>query len=479
MSGVRETTTTTRTSRRWTGIATRSLVARLVVSAVLVALLGAGVTLGVAYQLVRSVTITQSRDVLRSTARVVAQAPPKDRAALVRRLDRAKARGVHLVLVRKDGVAIPDDVPVPSGTVQAVEANGRVSARFSSGGATYLIEGVRVSQGDAVIAVQDFALIHATTLRLFDRFLLAAGIGAALAAVLGAVVAARISRPLRRSSAFARGLAAGRRGLPAPPATDLAELASIDSALTTLDSALRSSEASQREFLLSVSHEIRTPLTGIRGYADALADGLVAPEAVPGAGRTLAAETRRLDAFLGDLLELARLQADDFSIRVQHFDLAELVGQSLRAWAPTADRAGIRLESAVPTFVMASDPVRVRQLLDGLFENAMRASPQGTLVQVRATPDVLVLRPAVRIDVVDQGPGLSDVDAAEAFERGRLADRYRTTRQVGTGLGLSIAARLVRRLGGRIEATAGTSGAVFTIRLPVDATPHSAATAEG
>ncbi len=111
---------------------------------------------------------------------------------------------------------------------------------------------------------------------------------------------------------------------------------------------------------------------------------------------------------------------------------------------------------------ISTDGRRLRQVLDGLVENALRVSPAGTTVTISASgPD------PVNIVVTDGGPGLADDDLSVAFDRGVLRDRYRDQRPVGTGLGLSIASRLVSRLGGTIRASnAPDAGARFSVTLP-------------
>jgi two-component system sensor histidine kinase BaeS len=116
-----------------------------------------------------------------------------------------------------------------------------------------------------------------------------------------------------------------------------------------------------------------------------------------------------------------------------------------------------------------TDPGRLRQVIDGLMENALRVVPPDA-------PVVLAVRPAVAgaggsgyavVEVRDGGPGFTDEDLAVAFERGALYQRYRGVRKVGSGLGLALAARLVRRLGGHIEAGhAAEGGARFTVYVP-------------
>src|SRR5690606_40800718 len=117
--------------------------------------------------------------------------------------------------------------------------------------------------------------------------------------------------------------------------------------------------------------------------------------------------------------------------------------------------------------VVHTDPGRIRQVVEGLLENALRVVPAGA-------PIVLALRSGAgtaAVEVRDGGPGLTDEDLAVAFERGALYQRYKGVRKVGSGLGLALAARLVRRLGGRIEAGhAPEGGARFTVYLPLTST---------
>ncbi|WP_119867925.1 sensor histidine kinase [Frondihabitans sp. 762G35] len=461
-----------------------TLAFRIVVATVSVALLAALATAGVAYQLVRQVALQQSRDTLRSTTLLVADAPARDRAELVRNLDQARARGIRIVLLHADGTTTPaGGAGVPRSAVDQVQASGSLSARVRQNGKQVLVEGTRLTTGDTVIATQDFSLVQSSTTRLLGRFAIALAFGVAVAIGVGVVVARFVARPLRRAASSARLLASGRRGLAASAgsaqdaAPAVAEIRDMENALAALDLALATSEGRQHEFLLSISHEIRTPLTAIRGYADALADGLVDAAALPTIGRTLVAETTRLEAFTRDLLELARLEADDFRIRPETIDPVELAREATAAWRARAAALDVTLLLVAPAPVasITTDPMRVRQLLDGLLENALRASPPGSTVTIHT--DAAERPEWARIVVEDEGPGLTEADTAEVFDRNVLADRYRSTRTVGTGLGLSIASRLVRRLGGTLRAGLrpggavdargpSTTGAAFTVELP-------------
>ena len=293
------------------------------------------------------------------------------------------------------------------------------------------------------------------------RIGLALLIGLAVAVLAGALLSRWLARPLIGVARTAARIARGERGVPVET-TGPAEVVAVADALASLDGALASSEARQREFLLSISHELRTPLTALRGYAEAISDGMVGPADLPGVGEVLIAETTRLDHFVADLLELARLEADDFTITPDAVDLDELLRATRDAWLARATGLGVQLVVETQDVSLRSDPRRLRQIVDGLVENALRVSPEGSSIRIAGWSDAS----GVTIEVKDGGPGLTPEDAAQAFERGVLRERYRDSRPVGTGLGLSIAARLVARLGGSIRAgTAVAGGAVFTVTL--------------
>jgi two-component system OmpR family sensor kinase len=203
----------------------------------------------------------------------------------------------------------------------------------------------------------------------------------------------------------------------------------------------------------------------VRGYGEAMVDGLIHEGDIAGVGAILVTETGRLDRFVADLLELARLEADDFAVIRQRVDVALILEQTADAWRGRAATLEVKVNALPGTAGLAleSDAQRVRQLIDGLVENALRVTPAGSTVSIAAR----TFGTGVVIEVRDGGPGLSPDDLAVAFDRGALRARYRDIRPVGTGLGLSIAARLVARLGGSIAAgNAPGGGAVFAVSLP-------------
>ena len=168
---------------------------------------------------------------------------------------------------------------------------------------------------------------------------------------------------------------------------------------------------------------------------------------------------------VADLLSLARLEAADFTIEASTVDLLELVKAVELAFTPRCVQLGVELRIELPAYpvIVQTDPMRLRQIVDGLAENALRVVPPGQPIVLGAWATE---REAV-IQVRDGGPGLTDDDLAVAFEKGARHQRYQGIRKVGSGLGLALAAGLARRLGGRIEAGhAAEGGAAFTVYLP-------------
>jgi signal transduction histidine kinase len=380
-----------------------------------------------------------------------------NRENVVRELRQDK---IAIYLIRR-GTA--DRPGLPAEVVREVAGGTLVNTRGTVGGRAMWIVGRPLTGVHAgVVLTQPIA--SGTGIKVLGGVWLALLAGLLGGVLAGALLARFIVRPIRLAAAAAGQLSAGDRSvrLAVRPPDEAAELAG---AFNQLAAALQTSEGRERDFLLSVSHELRTPLSTIRGYAEALADGVVGAAGAPKAGATMLAEAERLDRLIADLLVLSRLEAADLPLDVVAVDLVELMRTAAEAWAPRCIPDGPRLlvELGAAPVVVQTDPGRIRQVVDGLCENALRIVPPGA-------PLILAARPGPYggiVEVRDGGPGFTDDDLAVAFERGALNQRYKGIRKVGSGLGLALAARLVARLGGTIEAGhAPEGGARFTVVLP-------------
>ena len=161
-----------------------------------------------------------------------------------------------------------------------------------------------------------------------------------MAVLAGVLLARLLARPLRRAAQTAHLLAAGARDVRVPPEGP-AEVAEVADSLNLLAAALATSEGRQREFLLSVSHELRTPLTAITGFAESLADGVTTGADVRRSAATVLGEAHRLDRLVSDLLDLARLGAQDFRIDLRPVDLTALVEAAGEVWRARCEAVGV------------------------------------------------------------------------------------------------------------------------------------------
>jgi signal transduction histidine kinase len=339
-----------------------------------------------------------------------------------------------------------------------------VSTQVTSGGVRYLVEARPAPVGGfALVRTADAGPLGGGLVRRNLGVTLLVGV--AVAVVVGLVVGQLLAAPLRRTAAAARTLRSGRRDVRVPVGGP-AEVSDVAGAVNELADALARSEERQRTFLLSVSHELRTPLTAVRGFAESLADGVVSGDDVADAGRVIVREADRLERLVGDLMELARLEADDFRLDPVPVDLAALAADAATVWSARCGEAGLRFAlQAGPTAPVPADPRRLRQVVDGLAENALRVVPRGAPLVLATGGDATTAWLQVR----DGGPGLAPEDYPVVFDRGVLHDRYRGRRPVGSGgVGLALVHGLVVRMGATIRATpAPEGGACFTVTFPV------------
>jgi PAS domain S-box-containing protein len=223
------------------------------------------------------------------------------------------------------------------------------------------------------------------------------------------------------------------------------------------------------EFVALVSHELRTPLTSIRGYLELVLDG-EAGEVTDEQRQFLGVVERnanRLLDLVGDLLFLAQIEAGKLSLEVGAVDLAAVAAESVETARPLAEEKEITLTLATsPLPLLAGDRARLGQLLDNLVSNAVKFTPQGGRVDVRASSS----REHAILEVRDTGMGISADEQEHVFERFFRTSRATEQAIQGTGLGLAISKAIAHAHGGRITlASDDGQGATFRVAIPIRA----------
>jgi two-component system sensor histidine kinase BaeS len=291
--------------------------------------------------------------------------------------------------------------------------------------------------------------------------LTAAGLVALLALAGSLLVSRRVLRPIRALTSASQRLGAGDLS-ERVPVVGRDELAGLASSFNRMADSLQRGEERQRRLVADVAHELRTPLANLRGYLEALKDGVVSPDLE--LFSSLHEEAVLQQRIVDDLQELALAEAGALVYHRSRVDLGELLETCQTAHQAVAEAAGVRL-SAVTTgqVCVHADPDRLRQVLGNLVGNALRATSAGgsvTLTGWQAGGSALVT-------VADTGTGIAPEHLRYLFDRFWRADAARGRTTGGSGLGLAIARQIVTDHGGTIRVASELgAGTTFTIHLP-------------
>jgi len=230
----------------------------------------------------------------------------------------------------------------------------------------------------------------------------------------------------------------------------------------------RSLERMRREFVANASHELRTPVAAIRGAVETLASPSLDRAQRERFEAMLASQVDRLSRLVAELLDLSRVEAPGYRFAATRFPLAEPLGAALSTVRARAEARGVALEHALPPDLPAldADATAVEQVLTNLLDNAVKYTPEGGRVRVRAATE----RGMVRVEVEDTGPGIAAEHLPRLFERFYRVDPARSRALGGTGLGLAIVKHLVQAHGGEVGVSSIPGrGATFRVTFPAAA----------
>jgi two-component system phosphate regulon sensor histidine kinase PhoR len=231
---------------------------------------------------------------------------------------------------------------------------------------------------------------------------------------------------------------------------------------------LRRADQIRRDFVANVSHELRTPLTAVRGYVEALLDGVSDPSEARRFLETIARHTFRMERLVRDLLRLARLDARQENLDRVPCDVGSVFSGVVTELSAAIEERGqqVVIQIAPNATMVDGDAPKLHDALRNLLENASNYAPEGsTIVMAADQRDGRVI-----LTVSDSGPGIPDADLTRVFERFYRVDKARSRGARdpgGTGLGLAIVKHLIELHGGRVNAAnRAERGAVLTIELP-------------
>jgi len=298
--------------------------------------------------------------------------------------------------------------------------------------------------------------------------LVALGIAAAAAAItaLGVswFVSARVTRTIGTLAAASGEVARGAYGTRVSVLGE-DEVSALARSFNEMATMLEQTERRRRELLSDVAHELRTPLATIDGYAEAIADGVMQPDAR--IWRAIRTEVGRLTRLSDDLQKVSRVEERQLDLRVSPVEPKAIIRAALAAAAPSFEAKHVELTADVadrlPAVLIDAD--RIDEVLANLLENALRHTPPEGQVRVAATAS----SNHVEIAVTDTGEGIEPAHLPRIFERFYRVERARDRASGGSGIGLAIAKAIVEAHGGTIRAeSAGVGrGTALRLQLPV------------
>ncbi|MEU3463525.1 HAMP domain-containing sensor histidine kinase [Streptomyces sp. NPDC006733] len=312
-----------------------------------------------------------------------------------------------------------------------------------------------VSDTGAGASPPRFDLSRANTTRIAG----VTGLVLLLTVTVTALIATRLVRPLRALTDAAQQPTEQHTRVPVTTGDETGILAQ---AFNDLSERRERTETQRKAMVSDIAHELRTPLTNIRGWLEVAKDGIVVPDQ-----RLLSSlhdEALLLQHIIDDLQDLASADAGTLRLHPEPVRLGDLLDQVADANRAHARAAGVSIGSDVrgdPR--LSADPVRLRQALGNLVSNALRHTPAGGSVRLRAHGG----DGTVTIEVADTGSGIAPEDLPDVFDRFWRAERSRSRRTGGSGLGLAIVRQLAQAHGGTVAArSVPGESTVFTLRLP-------------
>jgi len=233
----------------------------------------------------------------------------------------------------------------------------------------------------------------------------------------------------------------------------------------------RQTERMQLEFIANASHELRTPVASILGWAETLVDAPPKdPRKLGAVHTTIHRQAKRLHTLLDQLLDVSQLDGERWNLATDAVDLAAVCHAQVTAQREAAEAAGLSVTVAVPEALpsVLCDRQALDLVVGNLLQNAIKYTPTGGRVELRAESVAEPGGRAVRLAVADSGIGIAEEHQPRIFERFYRVDKGRARHVGGAGLGLAIVAGLVRRMGGALQVhSAVGKGSTFLVTLPV------------
>jgi signal transduction histidine kinase len=358
-------------------------------------------------------------------------------------------------------IATPPIVGRGFGAMRAVQASGAPSAGNGFGPGPGMGQGAGMGSDPGAYLAQ---AQQETTITI----IVVAVLAAAIASLLGVLMARRIAHPLQQLEATAAAVAQGDLAARSGLSGGADEIGSLGRSFDAMAADLERNDTSRRRFFQDAAHEMKTPLAVIEATASAVIDGVYEPDARH--LETIRSQARLLGRVVDDLRTISLAEAGALPLRLEPVPLGDVLSTIGTAFAAQAGAAGVMLSIGIAdgaAIVVTADRERLGQAIAALVDNAIRFAPSGGHVLLRGGRSLGASNHA-RVEVLDDGPGVAADDMVHVFDRFYQADASRDRGSGTTGLGLAITRAIVEAHGGSTGVdNPAEGGARFWIDLPL------------
>ncbi len=293
--------------------------------------------------------------------------------------------------------------------------------------------------------------------------LLSALVAVILAFLAVTYITNRMTRPIIEMNNAVKRFSAGEFGARVKVAGS-DEVSQLGESFNEMADEINALEQSRRSFVANVSHELRSPLTSMRGFLEAMQDGTIPAEEQGKYLGVVIGECRRMANMVNDLLDLARIESGTYELKLEPFDINELMIRTLLTFEAriNANHIEVVMDFDADRTLVEADSSQIAQVIRNLVDNAIKFSPEGGRLTLR----IRTMRTSVEIGVKDEGEGIREEDIPYVFDRFFKGEKAHTPAGSSSGLGLSIVKRIVEQHGREISVQSRPGeGALFTFTL--------------
>ncbi len=309
----------------------------------------------------------------------------------------------------------------------------------------------------------DMSRYNTSIRQVYLDVLLAACIAVMLAVLAVTYITGRMTKPIvdmnNAITRFSKGEYEARVAI-----TSHDEVGQLGQSFNEMANEINTLEQSRRSFVANVSHELRSPLTSMRGFLEAMQDGTISSEDQPKYLDIVINECKRMTGMVNDLLDLARIESGQYELKLEPFDLNELVIRTVLTFEAriNAKHIDVNMNFAADRTMVEADQSQIAQVIRNLVDNAIKFSPDGGKLTLRIATD----KKLAVMSVIDNGEGISTDDLPYVFDRFYKAEKAHTPSGSSSGLGLSIVKRIIEQHGQTINVESEQGkGATFTFTL--------------